>query len=871
MKKFVAILTASMLLASSMNMGEAYSMGLNGVYMDVTATDTDAPDVSTTETTEEVTTEATTQATTEAVTEQKTTEQKTTEKSTEKVTEQTTTEKATEGTTEATTEEAVEEYEAGVVLDATIESEDYNAVDAEKANSDADRIHYLKLNGDSTQSSGCTIIESNGHFGIIDTSNRYGETQYGRSIVQSASDVAVIEYLAALGVTHLDFVLVTHDHSDHNGGVKRIAELNLKDNEYYKTDVTTTVEEFDSDGNKTSTKTFVNDSEDTSDLYTELAALNIVDSNTTYIYKTFIYNAEEEKQNWENKRYYDMAWQAMSDAGAVHLTVDNPSAAGLGSLGAAKNTNGSGTIDDTITFRFQDFNINLYNLYINSSTDENANSIVTYVEKSGVKTLLLADIDLKDDLEKKIGNAVVAQHGTVNVMSVAHHGYQRSTSKDLVNTLSPKYAVIQTADGELSSYSPFYELMKNKGVTMYRTLDQSSKAIVEDLTSGLNFRTSVFTDPAEPVLIRTITKTTVASEEYTAEKKVEKTTENTTAGTDNNANGNADSGKDAVEILTKTIKTTVESKISRTKNVWVNSTAPTTWTMSGKTVGWVKWYTTWDDYNWVYVNANGSHQQGFVETNGQIYYVENDSMIANCEKNINGGNYYFDSNGRMARGWYYRNKSWYLYGDDGVAYNGWIQSGSDWYFCDSKGKCVTGGYNCNGTNYVFDSDGKMLYGGWTLVNGNWYYANGDGTAHPGWMLSGGHWYYMDGYGKMVTGWVYSGGEWYYMRGSGDMATGWVNDGGYWYYLDSSGAMKTGWQYINGTWYYMWGSGAMAEGWVYSGGWYYMSSGSGAMVSNGWVYSGGKWYYMSGSGAMVTGSRNINGTVYYFDGNGAWYE
>ena len=51
MKKFVAILTASMLLASSMNMGEAYSMGLNGVYMDVTATDTDALDVSTTETT----------------------------------------------------------------------------------------------------------------------------------------------------------------------------------------------------------------------------------------------------------------------------------------------------------------------------------------------------------------------------------------------------------------------------------------------------------------------------------------------------------------------------------------------------------------------------------------------------------------------------------------------------------------------------------------------------------------------------------------------------------------------------------------------------------------------------------------------------
>ena len=88
MKKFVAILTASVMLASSMNMGEVYSMGINGVNPDVVATSTDATEISTTEATTQATTEASTQGTTEATT-QATTEQKTTEKTTEKSTEKT--------------------------------------------------------------------------------------------------------------------------------------------------------------------------------------------------------------------------------------------------------------------------------------------------------------------------------------------------------------------------------------------------------------------------------------------------------------------------------------------------------------------------------------------------------------------------------------------------------------------------------------------------------------------------------------------------------------------------------------------------------------------------------------------------------------
>lgn len=863
MKKFVAILTASVMLASSMNMGEVYSMGLSGVNPDVVATSTDATEISTTEETTQATTEATTQATTEATT-QATTEQKTTEKTTEKTIEKAT-EKATESTTEQKTTEAATEQETEevteLVLDSYIESEDYDSVN-ETFTSNADRIHYLKLTGDTTQSSDCIIIESNGHYGMIDTSNRFGEVQSGRSIVRSASDMAVIDYLAALGITHLDFIMVTHDHSDHNGGVPRLAELNLKTNSYFKTDITTTVDEFDANGNKISTKTIQGDVEDTSDTYYDLSKLNIIDNTTTYIYKTFVYNSGEEAEGWENKRYYDMAWQAMSDAGAIFLLVDNPSATGLGAIGASFNANGSEPYDDTITFRFQDFNIGLYNIYNNSPTDENANSIVTYVEKSGVKTLLMADIDVKNGIEQTISKAVKAQHGNMDVIKVAHHGYNRSTAKETISTLSPKYAVIQTADAELSSYCPFYGTMKQKGIKMFRTIDQPSAAVVEDLTNGLQFKSANFEDLSNPVLIKTVTKKTVAKEDYVAETD--------TSGNAANGNNAANATTDSGEVLTKTINTTTVSTVSRTKNIKVNDTYPSEWKISNSSVGWAKWYKTWDEYDWVYVKPDGSHQQGFVRTNGYVYYIEDDAMVAGQEKTIDGKRYYFDKDGKMVMGWNYRNGSWYYYGEDGVAESRWIQSGSDWYFTNSKGKCVTGSYNCNGTTYIFDSSGKMLYGGWTKVDGKWFYANSDGTAYSGWMWSGGYWYYMYGDGMMATGWINSGGVWYYLRGSGEMATGWIYDGSNWYYMEGSGAMMTGWIYDGSNWYYMWGSGAMATGWVYTGGWYYLN-GSGAMVAGGWVYSGGKWYYMDGSGAMATGSRNIGGTTYYFDGNGAWYE
>ena len=74
------------------------------------------------------------------------------------------------------------------------------------------------------------LIEQKGRFGLIDASNPYADAT---DVVESAgkrteknpdrSAQAVVNYLNHLKVTHLDFILSTHAHADHIGGMPQIA------------------------------------------------------------------------------------------------------------------------------------------------------------------------------------------------------------------------------------------------------------------------------------------------------------------------------------------------------------------------------------------------------------------------------------------------------------------------------------------------------------------------------------------------------------------------------------------------------------------------------------------------------------------------
>ena len=74
------------------------------------------------------------------------------------------------------------------------------------------------------------LIEQNGRYGLIDASRPYSKAD---DVVESAgkrgedspdrSAQAVVNYLNHLEVSHLDFILATHAHSDHIGGMPQIA------------------------------------------------------------------------------------------------------------------------------------------------------------------------------------------------------------------------------------------------------------------------------------------------------------------------------------------------------------------------------------------------------------------------------------------------------------------------------------------------------------------------------------------------------------------------------------------------------------------------------------------------------------------------
>ncbi len=770
----------------------------------------------------------------------------------------------------------------------------------------ADRIHYLNLNDESpSHTSDAIVIESNGLYGLIDTSNYNIENtydpnnpnmtpvgNYDLSNNSTASGTAVRNYLAAIGVDHLDFVLVTHAHSDHLGGVpnivREVASMNIANSKESSFDVSE--ELFDSEDNKITDPEVIDvideESEKPDEKSEEDAAVYLVDENTTYIYKGFTNNPTEAKRGWGNEQYYNSAANAMGLHTDKFYQVNSHS--GKETLGVSFASNGAGNDDDTISFKFGDFNISLYNIYSRSNSDENANSIITYIEKAGNKTVLLADLDLYDNLENKIANAIVAQHGKVNVMKVAHHGNTKtdtpaSTSKQLIDTLGAKTAIICTSNVDISGYTPFCRYMKEKGMSVYRTMDVDGKALVQDVTGGFAIKSGSIINGGNTEVYKITTTYQMTTNRYKFYG---------IPGDPPTIN--------VKKIITETADIKEVKTVTQTTKLSLGGT-PSQWNPSG-TNAWKEWYKSATDYDWVYLNSDGSYKKGWHQIyssrrgKSYTYYFGTDGIMKMGWTTIGGKRAYLrtadNSNGpqgSLATGWEKISGTWYYFNADGKGHEGWMQNNADWYYIDN-GLMYTGGLrNISGVNYFFGSDGKMK-SGWQKSGGNNYYFDSNGKAHSGWLQSNNKWYYTESSGKMVTSqwidnyWIGSNGVWSYQyKGS------WKSNSKGWWYEDASGWYpKSCWQKINGELYYFGSDGYMAANewidgkWIngsgysgrykYTGSWKSNSKGwwftdtSGWYPVNKWQKINGKWYYFEGDGYMAS-NKYIGG--YWVNSSGAW--
>ncbi|MDD2224605.1 MAG: MBL fold metallo-hydrolase [Candidatus Shapirobacteria bacterium] len=114
---------------------------------------------------------------------------------------------------------------------------------------------------------------------------------------------------------------------------------------------------------------------------------------------------------------------------------------------------------------------------VKEEKDNNENAIAGILKfydtklKKEIKVFMAADIDLETE-QRLVWQTVLRQDsGTVNILKVSHHGSKNGTSKELLELLKPKIAVISVGAKNKFGH-PTKEVLnklKEKGVEIWRT------------------------------------------------------------------------------------------------------------------------------------------------------------------------------------------------------------------------------------------------------------------------------------------------------------------------------------------------------------------------------------------------------------------
>ena len=235
------------------------------------------------------------------------------------------------------------------------------------------------------------MIESNGHYGLVDASNPYNDSDAGSpgnydTTIAKCTVVQVMKYLDDLNIKSLDFIVATHSHYDHIGGMKTIA------NKY-------------------------------------------VNSNTKYYYRTYVKTQEDtDYPQWNNQRFYNKSVAAMENAGAELIEVTN------------KTVNfsfGNFTINILNTEEYGPNDL-AYAAHNNNSLaySDNANSLGVLVTKNNVRAFLAGDIESYDEMKVKDKICTLGSGNCkVQILKAGHHLYSEATSYEFIKALQPKVVI----------------------------------------------------------------------------------------------------------------------------------------------------------------------------------------------------------------------------------------------------------------------------------------------------------------------------------------------------------------------------------------------------------------------------------------------
>ena len=678
------------------------------------------------------------------------------------------------------------------------------------------RIHFINTKAKS--GSDAILLESNGHYALIDMGEDYdfpdgSDSRYPSRWGISMKNYQVLEdrlirHLDQVGVKKLDFILGTHVHSDHIGGADEILNRYQVDKFYLK---------------------------------------KYSDERITSHWGL-----------WDNLFNYDNALRAVQKRGVTLI---------------------QNITDEDSHFKLGDMDIQLYNYKneydadgnLKKVRDDNSNSIVSVVTVAGKKIYLGGDLDNAEGAEDKLGPVI----GKVDMMKWNHH-YDATISNTInfLENLSPKM-IIQTTGGDINVASTI-EYLQKKNIQVLRASSQTQDATVFDISdSGFANVSNLF--PDIPVVDEkwyqeggywkyrlpdgemAIGWKEIGGATYFFNGKGQMQAgrwlhlnddwgENA-KGNDYylNSNGKMQTGgwfkldgswyyiqsngarrfSELSEIGGKKYLFAADGKMltghqvfNGKKMFFADSGALQT---AGKPSTWQKIDSDW-------------------------YFYDEDGLRAIGKKNINGSTYYFNQEGVMQTGWAFVDGHWNYFASSGAMKTGWIKDQDTWYYLDKDGIMLTGKQDINGVRY---------------------YLNASGAMQTGWKWLENHWYYYADSGAMKTGWLKDQGTWYYLENQeGIMLVGFQQVDGKQYYFSASGAMQTGWKWFDNHYRYFEVSGAMKTGWIKDKGiWYYLNPEDGIMLV-GLHKVNGDHYYFDDSGAMQTGWKRLDGNWYYFQTDGS---
>jgi beta-lactamase superfamily II metal-dependent hydrolase len=94
---------------------------------------------------------------------------------------------------------------------------DHTPLSAYTATIAGDKIHFLNTGG-----ADAILLESKGHFALIDAAEDSDNPKNDPALGMDGTEAYVLRYIKRVTKGHLDFVLGTHSHSDHIGGMDTV-------------------------------------------------------------------------------------------------------------------------------------------------------------------------------------------------------------------------------------------------------------------------------------------------------------------------------------------------------------------------------------------------------------------------------------------------------------------------------------------------------------------------------------------------------------------------------------------------------------------------------------------------------------------------